>query len=240
MESARYWWFVPLAVPALVGGDGVVHRGSRRGDALRLRRGGGGWRCWRGVGSCWTWCGSIWGPDFRGIRGGAFGRFPGGLGDVMIQPAAWVGTPGLTLATVLIAGLPTLGPAGLGWRVRRCWRVGLARGRGGCGSRMGRDRGLWRCWFRGTWRKGRSGTGRRLMEVFRRHLALSAEGVAAAGGRPSVVIWPETSSVFLLQSDPAAREADCRQAIRPARGCDRGEPDVHGGGAFELIRGMSR
>jgi apolipoprotein N-acyltransferase len=38
-------------------------------------------------------------------------------------------------------------------------------------------------------------------------LDLTRRGVAEAGGRPSIVIWPETASVFLLQFDPAARAA---------------------------------
>ncbi|MBC7800815.1 MAG: apolipoprotein N-acyltransferase, partial [Gemmatimonadaceae bacterium] len=42
------------------------------------------------------------------------------------------------------------------------------------------------------------------------------QAVAALRGAPSVVIWPETSSVFLLQSDPDARDYIARAAA-PAR-----------------------
>ena len=54
------------------------------------------------------------------------------------------------------------------------------------------------------------------LATFQRYLNLTRQGVAAAGGTPSVVIWPETSSVFLLQSDLPAREA-IDLAARPAR-----------------------
>jgi apolipoprotein N-acyltransferase len=51
--------------------------------------------------------------------------------------------------------------------------------------------------------------------AFLRELQLTREGVAAAGAGPIVVIWPETSSPYLLQYDPPAREA-IMAASRPA------------------------
>ena len=53
--------------------------------------------------------------------------------------------------------------------------------------------------------------------VFTSMLALSSAGVRAAGAAASVVIWPETSSVYLLEADPGARAA-VAEAIAPARG----------------------
>jgi apolipoprotein N-acyltransferase len=44
------------------------------------------------------------------------------------------------------------------------------------------------------------------MQVFDRYLALTREGIARAGGNPAVVVWPETASPFLLQTDVAARQ----------------------------------
>ena len=46
---------------------------------------------------------------------------------------------------------------------------------------------------------------------------MSSAGVRAAGATPSVVIWPETASVYLLEADPGARAA-VAEAITPARG----------------------
>lgn len=204
LEAARYWWLVPLAVPALsallalfiaaaCAAARLAPAGWRR--ALTLA---GAWtladlaRQFIGTGFPWNPWGSVW-------------AIPGPAGDVMLQPAAWIGTPGLTLATVLLASAPALGRrgmagagavllawAGAGWLRLRApeppapdLRAVLVQGNVPQGMKWDRDRAI---------------------ASFRKHLALTAEGVARAGPGPLVVIWPETASVFLLQSDPAARD----------------------------------
>ena len=215
LESARYWWLVPLAVPALsalmalfvaapCGVAKLVPAGWRRVAML-----GGAWvisefgRQYFGTGFPWNPWGSVW-------------TIPGGAGDVMMQPAAWVGTPGLTLATVLLAGM-----ASLGWRA---WCLGGVVLVGWAGAGVLRLRepvpvapGIVAVLVQGNVTLGAKSDRTAAMEVFGRHLRLSSEGVAAAGGRPSVVIWPESSSVFALQSDAGAREA-IAQAVAPALG----------------------
>ena len=154
-----------------------------------------------GTGFPWNPWGSVW-------------AIPGVAGDVMIQPAAWVGTPGLTLLTVLLAALPALGRryalgslaavlvwAGLGW----------ARLSEPDPAAPGLDAVL----VQGNVAQGQKWDRTSAVAAFQRLLNLTREGVAAAGGRPSVVIWPETASVFLLQYDPAAREA-IMQAAQPS------------------------
>jgi apolipoprotein N-acyltransferase len=216
LESARYWWFVPLAVPALsmilalfiavpCAAARAVRPGWRRVAILA-----GAWvlsdlaRQFVGTGFPWNPLGSVW-------------AIPGAVGDIMIQPAAWVGTPGLTLATVLAASLPSLGRRGwaaavaliAAWAGAGTWRLSTPDGPGP---------GIMAVLVQGNVAQGQKFDRALAVSVFRRHLALSAEGVAAAGGRPSVVIWPETASApFWLQSDPAAREA-IAQAIAPAKG----------------------
>ena len=215
LESARYWWFVPIAVPALsallalfiavpCGAARLVRPGWPRVATLA-----GVWtfsefaRQFIGTGFPWNPWGSVW-------------ALPGFAGDVMIQPAAWIGTPGLTLFTVLLAALPVLG-----------WRGWAA---GGLTLAVWAGAGLWRIsapeppptgavavLVQGNVFQSQKWDRATAMTTFRRYLSLSAEGVAAAGARPSVVIWPETASVFLLQSDQGAREA-IAQAIAPARG----------------------
>ena len=215
LESARYWWFVPIAVPALsavlalfiaipCAAARMVPAG--RGRLLMLA---GAWvlldgaRQFIGTGFPWNPWGSVW-------------AVPGPLGDVMIQPAAWIGTPGLTLLTVLAAGAPVLG--------RRGW-MGLV-----AGLAVWAGAGLWRLagpepagtglvavLVQGNVAQGQKWDRDTAVATFRRHLALSAQGVADAGGRPTVVIWPETSSPFLLQIDAAAREAIV-EATAPALG----------------------
>ena len=215
LESARYWWFVPLAVPALsallalfiavpCGLARLVPAGWRR--ALMLA---GAWvlcdlaRQFIGTGFPWNPWGSVW-------------AVPGAFGDVMLQPLAWVGTPGLTLLTVFIAALPAAGPPG--WAAAAAMLVVWA----GSGWWRLRDPeppapGLVAVLVQGNVAQGQKWDRALAAAVFDRMLALSAEGVAKAAGRPSVVIWPETSSVYLMQSDAAAREA-LATAIRPALG----------------------
>lgn len=210
LESARYWWLVPLAVPALsallalfIAAACAVARlvpaGWRR--VLLLA---GAWtladlaRQFIGTGFPWNPWGSVW-------------AVPGPIGDTMLQPLAWVGAPGLTLATVLLAGLPALGRpgaaalgavlvawAGAGWLRLRApeppapdLRIVLVQGNVPQGFKWDLDRA---------------------MVSFRKHLNLVAEGVARAGPGPVAVVWPETASPFLLQSDPAAREYVARAA----------------------------
>ena len=215
LESARYWWFVPIAVPALsavlalfiAGACGLAWLalpGWRRVAALA-----GGWvvfdlaRQFVGTGFPWNPWGSVW-------------AVPGPFGDVMLQPAAWVGTPGLTLLTVALAGLPTLG--------RRGWvamGAGLAAWAGAGAWRLAQPAlpapGLAAVLVQGNVAQGQKWDRTTAFTVFDRQLDLTRAGVAEAGLRPSVVVWPETSSVFLLQSDPAARDAIARAAA-PARG----------------------
>lgn len=228
LESARYWWLVPLAVPALsalmalfvaasCGVAKLVPAGWRRVAML-----GGAWmvsefgRQFIGTGFPWNPWGSVW-------------AIPGVVGDVMIQPAAWVGTPGLTIATVLLAGM-----ASLGWRA---WTIGgvVLAGWAVAGALRLREPaavppGIVVVLVQGNVTQGSKWDRDAAMEVFGRHLRLSSEGVAAAGGRPSVVVWPETSSVFPLQADGGARAA-IAEAVAPALGAIVGSltfRDEHG------------
>ncbi len=215
LESARYWWFVPLAVPALSALLSVfialpcalvrlVPAGWRRIAML-----GGAWvlfdlaRQFVGTGFPWNPWGSVW-------------AIPGAVGDVMIQPAAWVGTPGLTLATVLVAALPSLGWRGgvgaaavlAGWAGLGLWRLHEPDPPGP---------GLMAVLVQGNLVHGSMRDQASAVAAFDRELRLSREGVAAAGGKPSVVVWPESGGVFLLDEDAAARAA-IADAIRPALG----------------------
>ncbi len=214
LESARYWWLVPFAVPALsallalfialsCGLARLAPAGVRRVAFLA-----GAWtlsdllRQFVGTGFPWNPWGSVW-------------AIPGPLGDIMIQPAAWVGTPGLTLATVLLAAAPALGTPGLlamagalaGW-------IGLGLGRLGAPEPPGT--GLQVVLVQGNVTQGQKWDRATAIAAFNRHLQLTRQAVDALDGAPSVVVWPETSSVFLLQSDSAAREY-IMDAAYPAR-----------------------
>ena len=209
VEAARFWWFVPLAVPltsvvmaVFIAAACVVGwlapAGGRRLVALA-----GAWvladlaREFVGTGFPWNPWGSVW-------------ELPGAAGDVFIQPAAWVSVHGLTAATIVLAGVPSLGI--------RSWlagAIGLAAW-GGCG--------MWRLsWpepvppgvsvvlVQGNVAEGQKWDRSIAIATFRRHLALTRQGVAEAitanGRNRIVVVWPETASPFLLETDAGARQA---------------------------------
>ena len=214
LESARYWWLVPLAVPALaallalfVAAPCAAARAVPDGWR-RLAMLAGAWvlsdlaRQYIGTGFPWNPWGSVW-------------AIPGPLGDAMIQPAAWAGVPGLTLATLLLAGTPYLGQRAMaaGAVVVVAWAgTGLIRLRDTEPVRPG----LTAVIVQGNVSQGQKWSRDTAIAAFERHLALTRQGIEAAGAAPTIVIWPETASVFLLQSDPAAREA-VAQAAKPAR-----------------------
>ncbi len=215
LESARYWWLVPFAVPALsallalfiavpCGLARLAPPGWRRVAMLA-----GTWtladlaRQFVGTGFPWNPWGSVW-------------AIPGPVGDVMIQPAAWVGTPGLTLATVLLAASPVLGRRALAGSlaVLVLWS-GLGLMRLQAPEPPAPD--LVAVLVQGNIAQGQKWDRASAVAAFDRHLDLTRQGMAEAAGRPAVVIWPETASAFLLQSDLGAREY-IADAARPALG----------------------
>jgi len=64
-----------------------------------------------------------------------------------------------------------------------------------------------------------------VQRIFTEYLTLTGEGVLRAGGAPAVVVWPETASPYLLQTDAAAREAISEAA--------RGNPALVGAVRFD-------
>ena len=213
LESARYWWLVPLAVPALAAllalfiaapcaAAKLAQPGWRRIVMLA-----GAWvladiaRQYVGTGFPWNPWGSVW-------------AIPGPAGDVMIQLAAMIGTPGLTLATVLLSATPALGV-----RAVAAAALSLLLWAGAGWYRLHepppRPTGMDAVLVQGNIAQGQKWDQDTMLAAFERQLALTREGVAQAGGHPSVVIWPETSVAFLLQYDPPARDA-IMQAAKPA------------------------
>jgi apolipoprotein N-acyltransferase len=214
LESARYWWLVPFAVPAL---SALLALFIAAPCAL-ARLAPAGWRRVLMLASAWTLfdlARQYVGTGFPWNPWGSVWAIPGGVGDVMIQPAAWIGTPGLTLVTVLLAASPTLGPRGL---LSAAVAVAVWAGLGWIRLQDVEPppSGLTAVLVQGNVTQGQKWDRATALAMFQRHLDLTRDGVSALGGAPAVVIWPETSSVFLLQSDEAAREAITR-AARPAR-----------------------
>ena len=205
VEAARFWWFVPIAVPALaalmaffIAPVCAVARCARPGWQRVLVL-AGAWvlsdlaRQFVLGGFPWNPWGSVW-------------EFPGLLGDIFIQPAAWVGVHGLTFVTLLLAATPILGWAfrGAGIALLAAWAVaGIVRLDVAVTSPAPP---LTAVLVQGDIAEGQKWNQEVAMQILRRYMILTAEGVAAAGPGPKVVIWPETASPFLLARDPVARE----------------------------------
>jgi apolipoprotein N-acyltransferase len=205
VEAARYWWFVPVAVPALsavlalfIAAPAAVSRLARPGwpRALVLA---GGWtladlaRQFVLSGFPWNPWGSVW-------------AIPGPVGDVFIQLAALVGEPSLTLLTVLLAALPLGGrrPAAIAGALLAAWAgFGLIR----LAEPLPPAQPQTVVLVQGNVNQGQKWNRSLAAGVFERYLDLTRSAVAAAGARPLVVVWPETASPYLLQTDAAARAA---------------------------------
>ncbi|MGE0223780.1 MAG: apolipoprotein N-acyltransferase [Acetobacteraceae bacterium] len=203
-EAARFWWLVPLAVPALAAVLGVfialaaVICWYARPGVPRVLVLAGSWtlldlaRQFVATGFPWNPLGSVW----------AMPHWPG---DVMIQPAAWIGVHGLTLLTVLLAA-----SMALGWRARvaagALFAAWVAMGVVRAGSALPPGTGHMVVLVQGNVEQGRKWDRAVVLDVFERYLRLTREGVARAGGQPVIVVWPETATPFALQTDASARE----------------------------------
>lgn len=202
IESARYWWLVPLAVPALAAAMAifiatacVIARWFPPGWP-RIMVFVGAWglselaRQFVATGFPWNPWGSVW-------------AIPGVAGDVMLQPAAWVGVHGLTLLTLALAATPLLGRSAIAgglailalWGVLGGWRLG---------HEVPDAPGLTVVLIQGNVPQGQKWDRSLMAAIFERYLVLTRDALAGTVG-PAVVVWPETASPYLLDQDPAAR-----------------------------------
>ena len=202
-EATRFWWLVPLAVPALAAALAVfialacavarlVPAGWPRVFALA-----GAWvlmdlaRQFILTGFPWN----LWGSDWE---------VPGVIGDVFIQPAAFVGVHGLTLMTLVLAATPMLG-----WR----WRIGgaaflaawAAFGIIRLNETVTASTPLKVALLQGNIAQGQKFDQQLAVHIFRHYLDLEARARASAGDGPLVEVWPETAFPGYLDYDDAAR-----------------------------------
>lgn len=221
-EAARFWWLVPLAVPAVAAALALFIAAA----CLVARLARPGWRRVLALAGAWVLTdlarqfvltGFPWNPW------GSAWELPGPLGDVFIQPAAWIGVHGLTLVTLLLAATPVLG-----WRWCTAGTVLLA-----VWAAFGVLRlqpaipptSLTVVLVQGDVDQGQKWDQDLAVRIFRHYIDLSAQARAAP---PFVVIWPETSFPGLLDIDELAR-----RAIEQATG---GAPAVVGSIRFDTQR----
>src|SRR3977135_1933725 len=107
-EAARFWWLVPLAVPALAAALALFIAAA----CLVARCAPPGWPRVVALAGAWVLAdlarqfvltGFPWNPW------GSVWEIPGPVGDVFIPPAAWIGAHGLPLVTLLLAAVPYFG-----------------------------------------------------------------------------------------------------------------------------------
>ncbi len=110
VDAARFGWMVPFAIGGMAAGLGLFPAAA---CALARATGRNAGPVQRVLWFALAWVALEW------LRGTVLTGFPWNLigtvwmfSDAMIQPAAWTGVHGLSLATVLLATLP----AALGWR----------------------------------------------------------------------------------------------------------------------------
>lgn len=204
-EVERFWWLVPIAVPALalplalfVAGPAVLAWKARAGWP-RVLVFAGAWvlfellRGWAFTGFPWNLLGTVW----------AFGALP-------IQAASVVGVHGLSLATALIAATPLLGRRAMtGGAVAlaafalfglvRLWPaeappqpVGILIVQGNVAQEL-------------KWREEQR------IPILRRYIEGTREAALAAlrdlpEDHGLVIIWPESAVPFLLADDPEVRQ----------------------------------
>ncbi len=205
-EADRFAWLVPLAVPAIaallalfVAVPAVVACLAAPGWP-RVLVFAGLWTLGeiaRGIvltGFPWNLLGTVW-----------------AFGSLSIQGAAWIGTHGLSALTVLLACLPLV-PRRSGLRVGAAviglaLAVGLARlwpeepPPGPVGLRI----------VQGNIAQAHKWRDDLRAAHFRRYLQLTASVPPPGPGEgPLIVVWPETASPYMLDSDATAREFAAR------------------------------
>ena len=202
-EAARFWWLVPLAVPALAAALAVFIAIA----CAVARLGPAGWPRVLALAGAWVlmdlarqfvltgfpW--NLWGSDWE---------VPGRIGDVFIQPAAFVGVHGLTLLTLVLAATPMLG-----WR----WRIGgaaflaawAAFGVIRLGETATASTPLTVTLLQGNIAQGQKFDQQLAVDIFRHYLDLGAQARAGVSNGALVEVWPETAFPGYLDYDDAAR-----------------------------------
>jgi apolipoprotein N-acyltransferase len=203
-EVERFWWLVPIAVPALalpLGAFTIL-------PVLLARLARPGWPQALAFAAAWVAAEMLRGVLFTGFPWNLLGTV-WAFGSLPIQAAAWVGVHGLSLATVLLVLAPLAGRRGWTGMAVALLAFGLF--------------GLARLWpaepepekvamvlVQGNVAQEAKWREESRLPIFQRYIELSAGGIRTARQEAPdsriVVVWPETASPFLLASDPRAAE----------------------------------
>lgn len=207
-EAERFAWLVPIAVPAIAALL-AVFIAIPTGLAVWFPA---GWPRILGFAGLWTLAELARGIVLTGFPWNLVGS-AWAFGSLPVQGAAWIGTHGLSLATVILALLPLV------WSARTA-----AAGAAALVAFLGF--GLARLWpeeappapvalriVQGNIAQSHKWRDDLRTAHFRQYLGLTnavPPPSPEAGEGQVVVIWPETASPYLLASDEVAREFAAR------------------------------
>lgn len=200
-EAATFWWLVPFAAPLLAFAV-AFYTIIPALTASYVKPGFGRLLVFAGA---WVFSNLLQQFAFSGFPWNFWGTdwaIPGWLGDIFIQPASLAGVHGLTLATVILAGLPLFRARGFialvlsltlwaGFGLHRLstplppGTVSLALVQPNFPVPGSYDRPT-------------------LVAHWQRLLAMSQAGISAGA---QAVVWPEAASPWQLDADPGARQA---------------------------------
>ncbi|WP_431266808.1 apolipoprotein N-acyltransferase [Dankookia sp. P2] len=203
-DVEHFWWLVPLAAPALA----AVLAVFVVLPVLAARPLPAGWQRMAGFAGAWVLAELARGVVFTGFPWNLIGT-AWAFAALPVQGAAVIGVHGLSLATLLLAGVPLL-------RGRAPWALGALALAGFAGFGAWRlalpappDQPVQLVLVQGNVAQEVKWQQDQRMPIFQRYLGLTKAAAAAAHiASPSnqiVVIWPETASPFLLTQDPEAR-----------------------------------
>jgi apolipoprotein N-acyltransferase len=200
-EAATFWWLVPFAAPVIAAAV-ACYTILPALAAYWTKPGAGRLLVFAGVWELSNIAQQFWFSGFPWNFWGADWTAPGMLGDIFIQPAAWVSVHGLTLFTVLLAGLPTLRRTGLPILL-----AGVALWAGLGWVRLQTPvppTGITLALLQPNFPEPQDYSRPALEANWQRLLAMSSAGLNA---KANAIIWPEDASPWQLDSDAGARAA---------------------------------
>ena len=198
-EVQDFWWLVPFAAPLLAAAVAFY----------MIIPALAGWLMPAGIGRVLVFAGAWIASNlaqqflFTGFPWNYWGTdwaIPGVLGNIFLQPAAYVGVYGLTFMTVLLACTPLYGRRGLTlligcmilWAGYGYVRLTIPE----------RSSGITLALIQPDFPEPPDYSRPALLASWQRLLTMSRAALASGA---STIIWPESSSPWLLASDDAAR-----------------------------------
>ncbi len=209
-DVEHFWWLVPLAAPALA----IPLALFVIPPALVARALPPGWRRLSGFAGAWVLAELARGFLFTGFPWNLLGTV-WAFAALPVQGAAIIGVHGLSLVTLLLAGLPLLP----GWRPWAAGAAVLALFAGFGAWRLAQPQpeppGLQVALVQGNIAQEVKWRPEQRLPNFHHYLELTEQASRAVSeGLPLAVIWPETASPFLLGQDPEAMRL-AAGALRP-------------------------